>query len=232
MYNGAGRHEDALTAARVAAASPLELGPPKFGLAELVEAGVRSGHVNEAHLALEELSVFAQASGTELALAVEAGRRALLSAGTAAEECYREEIERLERTTLRFEHARAQLRYGEWLRREGRRIDARTQLRASYQSLSTMGADGFADRARHELAATGETVRQQSPETAHELTAQEAHIARLVADGLSNPEIAAVLFISPRTVEWHLRKVFVKLGVTTRRQLRLSMPESVRSSIP
>ena len=137
-----------------------------------------------------------------------------------AEELYREAIERLGHTRIRVELARAQLLYGEWLRREGRRTDARAQLRTAYEALAAMGVEAFADRARHELAATGETVRKRAVETRGELTAQEAHIARLAAEGLTSPEIAAALYLSPRTVEWHLRKIFAKLGVSTRRQLR------------
>ncbi len=224
MYNGLGRYDEALEAARTGAASPLELGPPKWALAELVEAGVRSGNTDEAAGALEQLAYFAQASGTEAALGVLAGRKALLRTGTAAEDCHREGIVRLGHTTLRVEHARAQLRYGEWLRHEGRRDDARTQLRNAHEALHGMGVDGFAERARKELAATGETIRKRTADVSGDLTAQEAHIARLVAEGMTNAEIGAALFISPRTVEWHLRKVFSKVGVTTRRQLRRSLP--------
>jgi ATP/maltotriose-dependent transcriptional regulator MalT len=149
--------------------------------------------------------------------------------GTAAEALHREAIERLGRTRVRVELARAQLLYGEWLRREGRRADARAQLRTAHETLTAMGVDAFADRARRELLATGETVRKRTVETSKELTSQEAHIARLVADGLTNPEIGAALYISPRTVEWHLRKIFAKLGVSSRRQLRLSLRTGERS---
>jgi ATP/maltotriose-dependent transcriptional regulator MalT len=161
-----------------------------------------------------------RASGTELALGIEAARSALLRDDDTAENLYREALDRLGRTRIRVEHARAQLLYGEWLRRQGRRTDARAQLRTAYEALDAMGAEAFADRARHELAATGEMVRKRTAETHGELTAQEAHIARLAVDGLSNPEIAAELYLSPRTVEWHLRNVFAKLGVSTRRELR------------
>ncbi|MEU4291737.1 AAA family ATPase [Kribbella sp. NPDC026596] len=224
MFNGLSRYDEALDAAWTGAASPLELGPPKWALAELVEAGVRSGNTDEAADALEQLSSFARASGTEAALGVLAGRNALLRTGPAAEDCYQEESERLGTTTLRVEHARAQLRYGEWLLREDRRKDARVQLRTAYETLSALGIEGFAERARKELASTGETVLKRTIEAPVTLTTQEAHIARLVADGLTNPEIGAILFISARTVEWHLRKVFAKLGVTTRRQLRQVLP--------
>ena len=157
---------------------------------------------------------------------MEARSRALLSAGEAAESLYREAIDRLSRTRVRVELARAHLLYGEWLRRESRRVDARHQLRAAHQMLTAMGVAGFAERARRELAATGETVRKQDAETRDELTAQEAQIARLAADGRTNPEIGAELFISGRTVEWHLRKVYPKLGVSSRAQLRASLPHA------
>jgi DNA-binding CsgD family transcriptional regulator len=170
--------------------------------------------------AFEQLSAMTRASGTELALGIEAARRALLHDDDTAEEHYREAIERLRHTRIRVELARAQLLYGEWLRRDGRRADARAQLRTAHEALTAMGVEAFADRARHELAATGETVRKRAAQTSGELTAQEAHIARLAAEGLTSPEIAGALYLSPRTVEWHLRKIFTKLGVSTRRQLR------------
>jgi DNA-binding CsgD family transcriptional regulator len=225
LCNGLCRYEDALHAASVAAAEPLELGPPKWALAELVEAGVRTGDTAAAAAALEELSAMTRASGTDWALGIEAGRRALLREGNPAEDLYRECIDRLVRTSVHVELARAQLLYGEWLRREGRRLDARAQLRTAHESLVAMGVDAFAERARHELAATGETVRKRTVETSAELTPQEAHIARLAAHGLTNPEIGAALYISPRTVEWHLRKIFSKLGVSTRRELRHALPD-------
>jgi DNA-binding CsgD family transcriptional regulator len=154
--------------------------------------------------------------------------RALLSDGEAAESLYREAIDRLGRTRLRPELARAHLLYGEWLRRENRRADAREQLRTAHDMLAAMGAEAFAERARHELLATGETVRQPTAEPASTLTAQEAHIARLAADGHTNPEIAAQLFLSARTVEWHLRKIFTKLGLSSRRQLQLALGDRDR----
>lgn len=165
-------------------------------------------------------------------MGVLAGRNALLRAGTAAEDCDREGIERLGHTTLRVEFARAQLRYGELLRREDRLGDARTELRTTYEALSAMGVDGFAERARQELAAAGETVRQPTVETSGDLSAQELHIARLAAEGQTNNEIGAALFINPRTVEWHLRKVFSNLGVSTRRQLRQSLSASPQTAKP
>jgi DNA-binding CsgD family transcriptional regulator len=173
-----------------------------------------------------------RASGTDWALGVEASRRALLGDGTSAEDLHREAIERLGRTKMRVELARARLLYGEWLRREGRRVDARAQLRTAYEALTAMGADAFAERARRELLATGETVRKRTVETLADLTAQEAHIARLAAQGLTNPEIGAALYISPRTVEWHLRKTFTKLGISTRRELRRALAVAVRTPVP
>ena len=225
LCNGLCRYEDALRAASVAAAEPLQLGPPKWALAELVEAGARSGNTEAAAGALEELSAMTRASGTDWALGIESSRRALLVEGPPAEDLYREGIDRLARTAVHVELARAQLLYGEWLRREGRRLDARTQLRSAHESLAAMGVDAFAERARHELAATGETVRRRTVETSGEFTPQEAHIAQLAAQGLTNPEIGASLYISPRTVEWHLRKIFSKLGVSTRRELRHALPD-------
>ena len=139
---------------------------------------------------------------------------------------YRESIERLGRTRLRLELARAHLLYGEWLRREGRRVDAREQLRTAHELFDAIGADGFAERARHELLATGETVRKRRDDTRDDLTPQEEHIARLALAGRTNPEIGAELFISPRTVEWHLKKVFMKLGISSRRALRDALPRA------
>ena len=226
LCNGLAHYDDALEAARQATAEPLELGATKLALPEVVEAAVHSGQTAVAATALEQLSEMARASGTEYALAVEAGSRALLSRAGTAEELYREAIERLARTRISVGSARAQLRYGEWLRREGRRVDARTELRAAHEALTALGIEGFAERARRELLATGETVRKRTVETYGELTSQEAHIAQLAAEGLTNPEIAAALYISPRTVEWHLRKIFSKLGVGTRRQLRRSLADA------
>jgi DNA-binding CsgD family transcriptional regulator len=220
LCNGLGRYREAQRAAQEATADPLELGPPKWALAELVEAGVRSGETAIAETALEQLSAMTHASGTDWALGVEASRRALLREGTTADALHREAIERLGRTRVRVELARAQLLYGEWLRREGRRVEARAHLRTAHEALTGMGLEAFAERARHELLATGATVRKRTVSAAGELTAQEAHIARLAAQGLTNPEIGAALYVSPRTVEWHLRKTFVKLGVRTRRELR------------
>ncbi len=224
LANGLGRYEEAVRAAHDAAASP-ELGPSRWALAELVEAGVRTGDTATAAAAFEELSAMTRATGTEWALGLEAGRRALLCRRSAADLLYREAIDRLSRTTVRVELARTRLLYGEWLRREGRRVDARAQLREAHEALRAMDVEGFAERARHELEATGETVRKRSVTTVPTLTGQEARIARLAAQGRTNQEIGAELYISHRTVEWHLRKIFDKLGVTTRRELRRSVLE-------
>jgi DNA-binding CsgD family transcriptional regulator len=186
----------------------------------LVEAAVRTHKSADAAKALEQLSERTRASGTDWALGVEARCRALLSTGGAAESFYLEAIERLDRTPNRPEAARAHLLFGEWLRRENRRVEARQHLRAAFEALSAMGMDGFAERARRELVATGETVRKRTVDTATELTDQEACVARLVAEGLTNMEIGAKLFISARTVEWHLGKVFTKRGISSRRELR------------
>jgi len=190
-----------------------------WSLVELVEAGVRSGATDECSAALDRLSERTQASGTDWALGIEAGSRALLSEGQDAEPHYREAVDRLGRTRGVVHLARARLLYGEWLRRENRRVDAREQLRVAHEVFSDIGAEGFAERAGHELMATGETARKRSDDARGVLTPQEAHIARLARDGLSNPEIGAQLFISPRTVQYHLRKVFLKLDITSRNQL-------------
>jgi DNA-binding CsgD family transcriptional regulator len=150
----------------------------------------------------------------------------LLSDGEAADHLYRIAIDRLGRTRLRPDRARAHLLYGEWLRRENRRLDAREQLRAAYNQFTSIGMEAFAERARMELLATGEKVRRRMVETRDELTAQEREIARLAQDGLSNAEIGARLFLSPRTIEWHLRKVFTKLGIHSRRELMSALPSS------
>jgi DNA-binding CsgD family transcriptional regulator len=161
------------------------------------------------------------------ALGTEARCRALLSDGAAADELYREAIDRLSRTRLRPELARAHLLYGEWLRRDGRRVDAREQLRTAHDLFVAIGMEAFAERARRELLATGEVIRRRTPDTLDELTPQEMQIARLASDGRSNSEIAAHLFLSPRTVEWHLRKVFAKLGIASRRELRAALPRGI-----
>ncbi|GAA0928582.1 LuxR family transcriptional regulator [Kribbella koreensis] len=219
LCNGLSRYSEALAAAREAAAFPAEIGVSNWGLVELVEAAVRAGERATAVEAFEQLSVMTQASGTDWALGVAARSNAQLHQGEQAEDLYREAIERLGRTNVRTELVRARLLYGEWLRREGRRVEARELLRASHEAATEIGMDAFAERARRELAATGELARKRTVDTSLDLTAQELHIARLAARGLSNPEIGAELFISPRTVEWHLRKVFTKLAISTRTHL-------------
>jgi DNA-binding CsgD family transcriptional regulator len=156
----------------------------------------------------------------------------MLAEGTVAEQLYREAIERLSRTRIRIAVARAQLLYGEWLRRENRRVDAREHLRVAHEMFGAMGNEPYADRARRELLATGETVRKRTVETLDELTPQESQIGRMAADGYTNPEIGAQLFLSPRTVEWHLRKVFTKLGISSRRQLRSALPDASAAAVP
>jgi DNA-binding CsgD family transcriptional regulator len=215
-HNGHGRYAEALVDAQHACEQE-EVTAYGWGLVELIEAGVRVGERDEAAAALERLSVRTQASGTDWALGIEARSRALLSDDEAL---YRESIERLGRSRAAVELARSRLLYGEWLRRENRRTDARELLRAAHDSFSRMGAAAFAERARRELLATGETVRRITADTRDALTPQEIQVARLARDGHSNPEIGAQLFISPRTVEYHLRKVFRKLDVSSRKELR------------
>jgi DNA-binding CsgD family transcriptional regulator len=228
LYNSHGRYAEALAAAQRACEYD-DVGPFAWALVELIEAGVRSGATDAASAALDRLSARTQASGTDWALGIEAGSRALLSDGREAEPHYREAIERLARSRGAVHLARAQLLYGEWLRRENRRVDAREQLRAAYDSFEQIGAEAFAERARGELLATGETAPRRTAETRDVLTPQEAQIARMASDRQTNPEIGAKLFISPRTVEYHLRKVFTKLDISSRKELGsvlAAMPDS------
>jgi DNA-binding CsgD family transcriptional regulator len=220
LCNGLGEYDEALDAARDACADPTEMVAHNWSLAELVESAARTGRTGPAVEALDRLTMKAQACRTDWALGMEARSRALLAADNAAEPLFRDAIGYLSRTRVRADLARAHLLYGEWLRRTNRRSDARTELTAAYDMFTAMRMAGFAERARRELLATGATVRKRTTESADQLTAQEALIARLAGDGLSNSEIGAQLFISVRTVEWHLRKVFTKLGVSSRRQLR------------
>jgi DNA-binding CsgD family transcriptional regulator len=220
-HNGHGRYAEALADARTACEHE-DVIVYGWTLAELIEAAVRSGRPDEAAAALERLSERTQAAGTEWALGIEARCRALVTDDDAL---YRESIERLANSRAAVELARSRLLYGEWLRREHRRTDAREQLRAAHESLSRMGADAFAERARRELLATGEAARRITADTRDALTPQEVQVARLARDGHTNPEIGAQLFISPRTVEYHLRKVFRKLDVSTRRELRDALAE-------
>jgi DNA-binding CsgD family transcriptional regulator len=225
LNNSLGSYETAMQAAQRATAYSVEMVTPSWARAELVEAAVRSGHNDIAADALRRLAERTTPCGTDWARGVEARSRALLSDGDTAERLYLESIESLGNTRIRTELARAHLLYGEWLRRERRRIDARTQLRIAHDMLEAMGMDAFAERASRELQATGETARKRTVGTGdQELTAQESQIARMARDGLSNPDIAARLFISARTVEYHLRKVFTKLGVSSRSQLDRVLP--------
>ena len=232
LNNGLGRYDDALAAAEQGCEYPDELGLATWSMVELIEAAARTGQPERATGALRRLAETTSAAGTDWALGVQARSRALLSEGESAERLYREALERLSRTRVRAELARAHLLYGEWLRRQKRRVDAREQLRDAYEMLTAMGMEGFAERARRELLATGETIRKRAPGTAVELTPQEAEIARLAGSGHTNPEISTQLFISPRTVEWHLRKVFAKLGISSRKELRGPLPNLVRLALP
>jgi DNA-binding CsgD family transcriptional regulator len=223
LCNGLGRHDAALDAvSRPFDRDPVGSGP--FLVTELVEAASRTGDMARVRAALEWLSERTSVVRSEWALGVEARVRALLSEGETADQLYRESIARLGRTRVRTELARSRLVYGEWLRRERRRVDAREQLRSARELLEAMGAGGFADRATRELLATGETVRKRTVQTRDELTPQEAQIAGLAREGLTNPEIGARLFISPRTVQYHLRKVFTKLDISSRSQLDRVLP--------
>ncbi|MEA2405728.1 MAG: hypothetical protein QOE08_2375, partial [Thermoleophilaceae bacterium] len=233
LHNGLGQYESALAAARQLAEPSMRLDATfNWVLPELIEAAVRSGELQLARDALQQLSEMTRPSGTDWGLGLESRSRALVSEPGEAEDLYREAIELLGRTHVRGEHARAHLLYGEWLRREGRRKDARAQLRTAHRMFTDMGMEAFSERAARELQATGETVRKRRAETRDDLTAQERQIAQLARDGLSNPEIGARLFLSPRTVEWHLRKVFAKLGISSRRQLTDALPVSDSEFVP
>jgi ATP/maltotriose-dependent transcriptional regulator MalT len=239
LCNGLGRHQEALAAARQAS-DHVQLYVTSWELPELIEAAARTGNTRIASDAMDLLAEWTRAGGTEDGLGMEARSRALLSEGEAAEGHYREAIARLGRTRLRPQLARAHLLYGEWLRRERRRGEAREQLRTACQMLDAMGMEAFAERARRELLATGETVakrtvpaaRTRTAGSGEPLTAQEAQVARLARDGLSNPEIGARLFISPRTVQYHLGKVFTKLGISSRGQLHRALPSDPDPILP
>jgi DNA-binding CsgD family transcriptional regulator len=223
LYNGLGRYPEAVAAAESATTEAYSPLGTQLILPELVEAAVRTGQAELARAALARLSAMTT-EGSDWAKGLEARSRALVSEGREAEQGYAEAVERLDRTQLRPELGRARLLYGEWLRRQNRRLDARHQLHAAHHLLAEIGADAFAERARRELLATGEKVRKRDVGAESQLTPQEAHIVRLAKDGRTNPEIAAELFISARTVEWHLRKVFAKLGITSRRDLHRLVP--------
>jgi DNA-binding CsgD family transcriptional regulator len=224
LNNGLGRYPDALAAARRATSYEADLGSMIWPMVELIEAAARSGATETAAGACERFAVMTDASGSDWALGLQARSQALLSDGAQAERRYRESLARLGRTRMRVDLARAHLLYGEWLRRQRRRSHAREQLRTALGMLEGIGAEAFAERARGELRATGERVRKRTVATSGELTAQEAQVARLAREGLSNPEIGTRLFISAHTVQYHLHKVFAKLGVTSRSQLDRVLP--------
>jgi DNA-binding CsgD family transcriptional regulator len=231
LYNGLGRYRQALAAAQFACEHD-DLGLYGWALIELVEAAARS---REAQLAADALQLLCERtglSGTDWALGIEARARALLDEGQGAEDHYLEATERLGRCRIKVHLARAHLLYGEWLRRQNRRIDARESLRTAHELFSTMGAEAFAERAARELLATGETARKRTPDTRGQLTAQETQIAELAGQGHSNPEIGAQLFISPRTVEYHLHKVYVKLEISSRNELQRVLPTEAREAQP
>lgn len=219
LHNGLARYDVAIAAAEQAVEDPHELWFSPLLMVELIEAATRGGLQEPAANALEVLSETTRPSGTPWARGIEARSRALLAEGEAAETLYREAIEHFGPTRLRVDLARTHLLYGEWLRRKRRRIDARTELRTAHELFSEFGMEAFAERARVELEATGEHARRRTADTFGELTPQEAQISRLAAQGHTNPEIAAQLFISPNTVEYHMHKVFRKLDVKTRTQL-------------
>lgn len=219
LYNGLGRYEEALAAAQQACWDPLDFYPSMWALPELVEAATRCGELGLAWAALERLAATTRPEGTEWGPGIQARSRALVSDTGCAEPVYREAIDRLSSTRERTDLARAHLVFGEWLRRKGQRVDARTQLRVAHEMFEGIGMEGYAERARIELLATGERVRKRTGDARDQLTPQEKEVARLAGDGLSNSEIAARLFVSSSTVAYHLRKVFRKLGVTSRHHL-------------
>jgi DNA-binding CsgD family transcriptional regulator len=230
LHNGLGRYEEALVAAEQAGEDTPRLFISAWALPELIEAAVKSGQNQIAADALTRFGEATDAGDAEWAAGIQARSRALVSEDEAAERFYRDGIERLGRTQLRPELGRAHLLYGEWLRRESRRLDAREQLTAAHDLFGAVGMEAFAERARLELVATGMKVRTRTNQVGDDLTRQEEQIARLARDGLSNPEIGARLFISPRTVEWHLRKVFTKLGISSRGELRAALRTSERDA--
>jgi DNA-binding NarL/FixJ family response regulator len=232
LFNGRARYDRALASAQRAAEETPQLHVSPWALTELVEAAVRTGEPDVAAGALEQVMAATAPSDTDWGRGIQARCRALLSEGESAERLHREAIERLARTRRRPDVARAHLLYGEWLRRENRRVDAREQLHTAHDTLVAIGMEAFAERARGELLATGEKVRKRTVETRDNLTPQEWQIARLARDRLSNGEIGARLFLSPRTVEWHLRNVFTKLDIRSRRELANVLPSSDVRLVP
>jgi DNA-binding CsgD family transcriptional regulator/tetratricopeptide (TPR) repeat protein len=228
LYNGLGQYEDALAAAESACEETYLVVGTQMALPELIEAATRTGKSERAAEAMARLTAMTGIEDADWGAGLTARCRALMSEHEEAEHWYREAIDRLSRTPLRPDLARAHLVYGEWLRRENRRVDARHQLRVAHDTFADMGAHGFAERARRELIATGETVRRRKSDRGHDLTPQELHVARLARDGRQNSEIGAELFLSARTVEWHLRKVFMKLGISSRRDLKDALPPADR----
>jgi DNA-binding CsgD family transcriptional regulator len=224
LLNGLGRYREALAAARQAGDDTPELFVSVWAQLEQLEAATRCDEMALAAEALDRILAATAVAPSDWATGIAARSRALVSESDAADGLYQEAIERLGRTGLRPDLARAHLLYGEWLRRENRRVDARVQLRAAGGLFASIGMEAFADRTTRELLATGEKARKRTAETRDELTAQEEQIARLARDGLTNPEIGARLFLSPRTVEWHLRKVFSKLEISSRRELPSAIP--------
>jgi ATP/maltotriose-dependent transcriptional regulator MalT len=225
LFNGLGHFDRALSEAAQCSEYPHELGQSLWALVELIEAAARGGKPAFAEDALRQLSLSTRASGSDWGLGIEARSRALLSEGVAAEGLYREAIGRLGRTRMRPDLARARLLYGEWLRRQNRRLDAREQLRTAHQMFDGIGMEAFAQRAERELLATGERARKRTVATMNQLTPQELQIAQMAREGLSNPEIGARLFISRRTVKYHLQKVFAKLEIRSRSELdRVLLP--------
>jgi DNA-binding CsgD family transcriptional regulator len=230
LYNGLGRYAATLSLFGADGERSYDMNTPPRAVAEVIEAAVHSEELQLARRLLDVLAEMAQASGTDWVLGVAARSRALVSEGDDTDHLYRAAIERLTRTRLRLELARAHLLYGEWLRRERRRLDARKRLRTAFEMFTAMGIEAFAARAKRELLATGERLRTRTPETRDELTTQEAQVARLARDGLSNAEIGARLFISQHTVAYHLRKVFSKLDITSRSHLGRVLSEG--SAVP
>jgi DNA-binding CsgD family transcriptional regulator len=227
LCNSLGRYDDAFAAATEGATGAGETWYAALAVVELIEAASRTGRPERAAEAVESLSESTRASDTPWARGVEARSRALIADGETAESQYRDAIEWLEPTSLRVDLARTHLLYGEWLRREGRRLDARAELRSAHEDFSEFGMEGFAERARVELEATGEHVRDRTLRAVEELTSQESQVAGLAAEGYTNRQIAEQLFISPKTVEYHLKKVYRKLDVTSRTQLARRLAQGV-----